>query len=512
MLLCRVEINDNAHTVAKSCLWDHSSVVFVFATCVPTRETHGGITTSCVHHLLAVGLFASNYPVMLVKLMFADKIGTEYDWIVSSESTIAHNNVTKICLCFIAWEHAFLCYVEVHFLFLSCRQSITLAAANFFLSNMSNTFTTSMEHRSDITTNDFVTMRTNVLNTTMYDNSTASYRTAHSVEMIAFLQIYFAPILLLIGTSGNILSFVVFSQPVLKHSPTAFYFRVLAVADTLALNIGLWPGWVWDAFGVRIYPITDVSCRIQVYLGYTLPHYAVWVLVIMTIERMASVRWPHHGHIFTRRRLWISVFTTMLVLVVINIPVFWIATENYGDTSMHPCKAAHFVLAYQIWPWVDLSIYSFLPFVIMISCSTVIIKTVYQRRKTLLRRGCGNGYKESKVNTMTATLLTVTFVFLLLTAPFAIYAITLQELHGKVNVDYHLFYFFARSLRYVNHAVNFFLYCLSGKHFRRELIYLLRIRRYTFLRCASSTTDAAGVITRRYSIGTKERTTIGSPV
>ena len=454
------------------------------------------------------------YPVML--LMFAEKNCYRVrlnciEWINQYPQQCYENLLMfhRMRTC------TFLFYGEACFLFLSCRQSFTLAAANFFWSNMSNIFTRSMEKRSDITTNDashFVTMRTNVLNTTIYENSTVSYRTAHSDEMIAFLQIYFAPILLLIGTSGNILSFVVFSQPVLKHSPTAFYFRVLAVADTLALNVGLWPDWMWDAFGIRIYPITDVSCRIQVYLRYTLPHYAVWVLVIMTIERMASVRWPHHGHIFTRRRLWISVFTTMMVLVVINIPVFWIATENYGDTSMHPCKAANYVLAYQIWPWVDLSIYSFLPFVIMVSCSTVIIKTVYQRRKTLLRRGCGNGYKESKVNTMTATLLTVTSVFLLLTAPFAIYAITLQEFHGKVNVDYHLFYFFARTLRYVNHAVNFFLYCLSGKHFRRELIYLLRIRKYRFLRCDSSTTEAADVMTRRYSIGTKERTTIGSPV
>ena len=373
----------------------------------------------------------------------------------------------------------FLCYDKVH-LYFSCRQSCIVAAANSFVFSMSNMVATTMEDRLDVTTNDvthFVTMQSTVLNTTKYESTTVAYRTPLSDEMIEFLQLYFAPILLLIGTSGNILSFVVFSRPVLKHSPTSFYFRVLAVADNLSLNVGLWPKWMWDAFGILIYPVTDMSCRIQIYLGYTLPDCAVWVLVIMTVERMASVKWPHHGHIFTRRRLWMSVFITIFVLAVVNIPTFWIVTENDGDMSMYPCKAAHLVLAYQIWPWFDLSIYSFLPFVIMISCSIVIIKTVYNRRKTLLQRGCRNGYKESKVITMTATLLTVTFVFLLLTAPFAIYAITIQEIHGIVNIDYDLFYVFARSLRYVNHAVNFFLYCLSGRHFRRELIYLLRIRK-----------------------------------
>ena len=148
----------------------------------------------------------------------------------------------------------------------------------------------------------------------------------------------------------------------------------------------------------------DVGCLRSTYLSYNwctmsntgLPQVHVtslscMVLVIITMESMASVRWPYHGHIFTHRRRWISVFNTTFVLNVINIPVFWMATENNGDTSIHFCKVAHVVIAYQIWPWGDLSIHSFLPFMIMISCSTIIIKTVLQRRKTLLRRGCGNG-------------------------------------------------------------------------------------------------------------------------
>ena len=162
---------------------------------------------------------------------------------------------------------------------------------------------------------------------------------------------------------GNALSFVVFSRAALKHTAPAFYFRVMVVADTLAVNVGLWPDWLLNAFGIHIYPMTDISCRIQFYLRYPLADCAVWVLVIITIERMVNVRWPHHVHtIFTRRRTRSSVVIMVFFINIINIPSLWTATRNDGDTSdmlSHYCKAANMVIAYDIWPLVYLTIYCF---------------------------------------------------------------------------------------------------------------------------------------------------------
>ena len=392
--------------------------------------------------------------------------------------------------------------------------------ADFAATTMENVLdfaTILMSNQSYEMTPDNVTWSVTMLNTVAMNAGEESYkwpyRAASSDDIIAFLKLYITPILLFIGTAGNILSFVVFSRPALKHSVTALYFRVLAVADTLALNIGLWPNWMRDAFGVHIYPMTDVSCRIQTYLRYTLPDCAVWILVIMTIERMVGVMWPHHVHdIFTRRRIRVSVLVMAIVLALINIPAFWVATKNDGDTSIHPCKADNYELAYKIWPWVDLTIYSLLPFAIMITCSSIIIKTVYRRRRTLSRQCSVNSNTGNKVKTMTTTLLTVTFVFLFLTAPFVIYATTLKELYGKVDVDYHLFFFSASMLRYANNSVNFFLYCVSGKPFRRELIYLFRGRKRTLSRYSSSTTDVTYVGPGRGSIKSNGRVVPGSPV
>ena len=352
-------------------------------------------------------------------------------------------------------------------------------------------------------------------NNSHQEQSWAPYSLDSTPYIIEFLTIYFAPFLLFSGTLGNILSLVVFSGPALKRSATAFYFRALAIADTLALNFGLWPNWMRDCFGIHVYPMNDAACRIQTYLKYTLADSAVWVLVIMTIERMVAVHWPHHVRdIFTKRRTRVSVLVMVLLIGAVNIPSLWMNTKNDGDTSVHHCKAANPVLAYDIWPWVDLTIYSLLPFIIMISCIVVIINTISRRRRTLTRRGSVSSSRGNKVKTLTVTLLTVAIVFLLLTAPYVIYATALNELYRKINVDFRLFYFVASFLRYVNNSVNFFLYCVSGKTFRTELFYRLRLRKRPMSRYGSSRsgTDLTRIAMVTGSVVANRKSLVGSPV
>ena len=78
---------------------------------------------------------------------------------------------------------------------------------------------------------------------------------------------------------------------------------------------------------------------------------------------------------------------------------------------------------------------------------------------------------------ITVMLLAVSFTFLLLTSPVVI--VLLYEgyyLLPSSNVEKarsHLVHAVVDNLMYTNHAINFLLYCLSGRRFRRELGKLL---------------------------------------
>ena len=332
-----------------------------------------------------------------------------------------------------------------------------------------------------------VTTENPINNTSDATSSAPPHRYQTEDDIIKFLTLYFAPFLLFFGTLGNLLSWIVFSQTSLCKSTTAFYFRILAIADTVALNVGLWPNWMRDAFELHLYQQTDAACRIQTYLKYVLPDFAVWVLVIMTVERLVGVWWPHRvHHIFTRPRIWASVVLMAAAMAAVNIPSLWIRTRtNTTDMDRYLCRDTNKEsLLYRSWPWVDLTIYSILPFVTMITCNSLICRTVFYRRRALARRASISNNKHHSVHAMTITLLTVTFVFLCLTAPFVCYAVSLAVARRKLYrvVHVRLFHIFASFLRYINNSVNFPLYCMSGKTFRSELLRLFKrenVRRWS---------------------------------
>lgn len=76
-------------------------------------------------------------------------------------------------------------------------------------------------------------------------------------------------------------------------------------------------------------------------------------------------------------------------------------------------------------------------------------------------------------------LLSVSFVWLVLTGPYGMWSLVTpnpktQEERDRKTLLKIIFFL----LMYINHAINFYLYCLTGRKFRRELIALVSVLRH----------------------------------
>jgi hypothetical protein len=111
---------------------------------------------------------------------------------------------------------------------------------------------------------------------------------------------------------------------------------------------------------------------------------------------------------------------------------------------------------------------SILPFAIMIASSVAISVKLYLKRRKGKKSTNTVGTKTASVTTM---LLLVCIVFFVCTLPVTIYlskADQYEEIFGccySRNVIWPL----VNMFMYINNAVNFFLYCVSGPRFRLEL-------------------------------------------
>lgn len=82
-------------------------------------------------------------------------------------------------------------------------------------------------------------------------------------------------------------------------------------------------------------------------------------------------------------------------------------------------------------------------------------------------------YIQSRTNRVTVTLLLVSCSFLLLNSPYCIIWI-INYIHGFSNSKLKSIKELTELFMLTNFCINFILYCLSGKIFRTELVYLIR--------------------------------------
>ena len=77
-----------------------------------------------------------------------------------------------------------------------------------------------------------------MINASQYPSNTselAEYDTNRHISKILILSTF--PFILLIGTVGNSLTFIIMQRGSLKHSSTCFYMAILALADSSKFNI-----------------------------------------------------------------------------------------------------------------------------------------------------------------------------------------------------------------------------------------------------------------------------------
>ncbi|KAK3600160.1 hypothetical protein CHS0354_029348 [Potamilus streckersoni] len=271
--------------------------------------------------------------------------------------------------------------------------------------------------------------------------------------------------------------------------------HVLAILDLLVLYIGLFRLWIGQFMTDDPRDSSNWLCKGILFLGYVSSDSSVWLIVAVTLERYIAVCFPlpalRISNVKTAR---ITIVFVVAVFCVINMHLIWTVgvREFYVNGTLHSnCGAdnLHKRLVEEIWPWIDVAFYSFLPFLIILTLNICIIKTVFlarKRRSDLQNRSRTDSAKSSckmadsnereRENKMTVVLLVVSFTFLLTTQPLSLCILFTAFWNATDYVEFTRFSLIetiATLLMYTNHSINFFLYCATGKKFRKQFRALL---------------------------------------
>lgn len=217
------------------------------------------------------------------------------------------------------------------------------------------------------------------LNVKNMTNSMPSLRSNHKVELYVF------PFIFTIGTICNILTFIVMRRKRMRHQSTYFYMAVLAVADELVLICGCLNFWVYVYTSQTLLIVSALLCKLISVALYATFHFSVWMVVTMTIERFIAVTYPLQASSWcTVKRAKLATFIIAIFILFLNFHFLFTHTlvkdgETVGCQPIEPFVA--FVV--KVWPWIDASVYSVIPFSLLILFNILIVHNLMKATKKI---------------------------------------------------------------------------------------------------------------------------------
>lgn len=298
------------------------------------------------------------------------------------------------------------------------------------------------------------------------------------------LLLYISP-LLFFGILGNLLSFIVLQRQRKKVS-TYFYLCFLSVMDFAVLLTGLAGIWGKHLIGKDVQDISDLTCKCSIFFGHFFSDVSVWVIIAVTVERFVVVKYPFRT-LSSKRIRQAKIICAAIVALMCAINVhFLVLAEIQVRNGAPKCeiRPSSWTMINNIWPWIDALVYSFLPFTILVVLNGFIIRSVCKskdRRKKLMslpRRSTKSHLvsrlsKENRKTTM--MLFSVSCTFLVTALPMNVATILNTFWNNSTDKSMkefsilYLLYSIAKMLMYMNHSINFVLYCALGTNFRKAL-------------------------------------------
>ena len=233
----------------------------------------------------------------------------------------------------------------------------------------------------------------------------------------------------------------------------------------------LWTGglsaWIEYLTRWQINIETWTDCKVLKALHHFCQQNSSSLLVIMTVEKCFALYFPLQTKRFctvgTAKKI---TFIFALIFCLFNAQFFFIYDAEIAPNGEKRCiwpSQRYEEIYYQI----DAFLYSFIPLTVMFTANCLIISK-FMIAKYKNRRGGTESVNQALSKSAvkgTVMLLTVSFAFIILTAPICItYAITVDPpviVYGVTVI-----------LVYLNHSINGVLYSISGSRFRQELVKL----------------------------------------
>ena len=295
-------------------------------------------------------------------------------------------------------------------------------------------------------------------------------------------------VFVIVGLVGNTLSMIVFSSREMRTMSSNVYLLVLSVSDSCYL-ISVF---MTDIFSkLRCYYFVDTTydiynkvdsvCKILQFLLDLFSNYSTCLILAFTVERFLAVHRPvKFKEICTVRRARIACIAIFGIISICitphhflymqSVPIYGVCTIERAHEAIFAATYAAEVIIFRITPVISIAVLN-----VYIMSKVALVQKQKRRRASSSRKRPSR--REDKSMQLTIILILVSTSYIVAYIPtlvhFIFWMLQRQEMLQLSMRTMDIYGMLSDSLYISGFAVNFFLYTVSGRIFRKQLQMLL---------------------------------------
>jgi hypothetical protein len=164
-----------------------------------------------------------------------------------------------------------------------------------------------------------------------------------------FLKIQLATAI--ISVAGNIFVFIIFSRSAFKKYAYSFYFRIMAVSDTLVFYRTT-KNWVAFFLGTNLDVLSQWTCTFDNFISLSSNSLSVNILFLIALDRMLTIVYPNRFQVIKKR--WFQVMLVAIafllalgenIITPINVSIITLVKATNSTPAIQICTMANSLIS-----------------------------------------------------------------------------------------------------------------------------------------------------------------------
>ncbi|XP_052236162.1 C-C chemokine receptor type 3-like [Dreissena polymorpha] len=193
-----------------------------------------------------------------------------------------------------------------------------------------------------------------------------------------------------VGVVGNTLNIIILSRKRIRKFSTSVYLMFLAVSDMLFMMSSCLAETVHEMTGKRLEVTSNFMCKTNNWIVHTSAGFSVWLLVLLTIERVLLTKWPYvaKARLSSRNALKASLVTAV-VCALFPVHYFFgfeirLAINHINQTrnTCQPLPGEYYLFDQYPWKVMILVVLNIIPMCLITAGNLAILATIVKQKRS----------------------------------------------------------------------------------------------------------------------------------